>query len=80
MSHGPDTAMESATGVYWIPMPEGTVETTVRLGMSGTSEQGAWTNFLQNEPIENFEEVFDRNTREMGEGIGQKQGEKCLCR
>ena len=41
---GPDTAIELSEGVYWIPMPEGTLETTVEIGMSGTSEKGAWTN------------------------------------
>ena len=40
----PDTAIEISDGVFWIPMPEGTRETTVRIGMSGTSEKGAWTN------------------------------------
>tara|TARA_B110000879_G_scaffold143469_1_gene186519 strand:- start:2018 stop:3172 length:1155 start_codon:yes stop_codon:yes gene_type:complete len=40
----PDTAIEISDGVFWIPMPEGTRETTIRIGMSGTSEKGAWTN------------------------------------
>ena len=42
----PDTAIELSEGVFWIPMPEGTLETTVEIGMSGTSEKGAWTNVV----------------------------------
>ena len=55
----PDTAIEISDGVYWIPMPEGVKETTIRIGISGTSEQGAWTNFVAELTNKNFEEVFD---------------------
>ena len=54
----PDTAIEISDGVYWIPMPEGVKETTVRLGISGTSEDGAWTNFVAELNKQNFEDLF----------------------
>ena len=53
----PDTAIELDDGVYWIPMPEGTRETTVRIGMSGTSEKGAWTNAVAELTNHNFESL-----------------------
>ena len=54
----PDTAIEISDGVYWIPMPEGVKETTIRLGISGTSEDGAWMNTIAELTNKNFEEVF----------------------
>src|SRR5210317_2030217 len=54
----PDTAIEISDGVYWIPMPDGVKETTICLGISGTSEDGAWMNTIAELTNKNFEEVF----------------------
>ena len=54
----PDTAIEISDGIYWIPMPDGVKETTIRIGISGTSEKGAWTNYVSELTGKNFEKVF----------------------
>ena len=54
----PDTAIELSDGIYWIPMPEGTLETTIEIGMSGTSEQGAWTNMFAELTNHNFQSLL----------------------
>ena len=39
-------------------MPDGVKETTIRIGISGTSEKGAWTNYVSELTGKNFEKVF----------------------
>jgi predicted alpha-1,2-mannosidase len=41
----PENTRELSDGVYWISLPEGTTEATLKIGMSGTSTAGAWKNY-----------------------------------
>ena len=68
---GPDTAIEISDGVYWIPMPEGVKETTVRLGISGTSEDGAWTNFVAELNKQNFEDLFKETQKKWSKELAK---------
>ena len=50
--------LRSATEFIGFLCQKANQETTVRLGMSGTSEQGAWMNTIAELTNKNFEEVF----------------------
>ncbi|MFY9320759.1 glycoside hydrolase domain-containing protein, partial [Lentibacter algarum] len=58
VSPAPDSVWKLSPGVYWLSLPEGTVDAEVSIGMSGTSEKGAWTNFFGEEAFRPFEDVF----------------------
>jgi putative alpha-1,2-mannosidase len=58
VSPAPDSVWKLSPGVYWLALPDGTVNAEVSIGMSGTSEEGAWRNFFGEKANRNFEEIF----------------------
>ena len=65
----PDTAIELSDGIYWIPMPEGTLETTIEIGISGTSEQGAWNNMIGELTNHNFQSLLKETKKKWGKEL-----------
>ena len=54
----PDSVWQLTPGVYWLALPEGTFDAEVSIGMSGTSEEGAWKNYHGERAERDFEKVF----------------------
>ena len=54
----PDSVWQLTPGVYWLALPEGTFDAEVSIGMSGTSEEGAWKNYHGESAERDFEKVF----------------------
>ena len=54
----PDSVWKLSPGVYWLALPDGTVNAEVSIGMSGTSEEGAWKNYHGESAERDFEEIF----------------------
>ena len=58
VSPAPDSVWKLSPGVYWLALPDGTVDAEVSIGMSGTSEEGAWKNYHGESAERDFEEIF----------------------
>ena len=58
VSPAPDSVWQLSPGVYWLALPEGTVDAEVSIGMSGISEEGAWKNYHGENAERDFEEIF----------------------
>jgi len=58
VSPAPDSVWKLSPGVYWLALPDGTVNAEVSIGMSGTSEEGAWKNYHGESAERDFEEIF----------------------
>jgi len=60
MQPAPDSVWQVSPGVYWLALPAGSTEAQVSIGMSGTSEAGAWKNYDGERADRSFEEVFEQ--------------------
>ena len=53
----PDSIIELSDGVYWIQLPKNTSRAEVSMAISGTSENGAWKNFAEEDPWRSLERI-----------------------
>ena len=53
----PDSVVELSDGVYWIQLPKNTSRAEVSMAISGTSENGAWKNFAEEDPWRSLERI-----------------------
>ena len=53
----PDSIIELSDGVYWIQLPKNTSRAEVSMAISGTSENGAWKNFAEEDSWRSLERI-----------------------
>lgn len=78
VSPAPDTVWQLSPGVYWLALPEGTVDAEVSIGMSGTSEKGAWRNFEGEKAGRDFEEIFTETQEKWAKELAKSKVKSAL--
>ena len=78
VSPAPDSVWQLSPGVYWLALPEESVDAVVSICMSGTSEKGAWTNYISELTNKNFEDVFAETQEKWAEELAKSKVKSAL--
>jgi len=73
-----DSVWKLSPGVYWLALPDGTVNAEVSIGMSGTSEEGAWKNYHGESAERDFEEIFTETQGKWAEELAKSKVKSAL--
>ncbi len=78
VSPAPDSVWKLSPGVYWLALPDGIVNAEVSIGMSGTSEEGAWKNYHGEIARRDFEEIFAETQGKWAEELAKSKVKSAL--